>query len=264
MKLLKGEILKNEKYGENLYKMEIFSPYICRNTGAGQFISIKCSKEKIFDPILRRPFSIYDIEKEFNVFSILYLVKGRGTYLLSLLKKGDVVDFMGPLGNPITFNKNSNDYLLIGGGIGIAPLYLITKVLTREKKNILFIAGFKNSDFTGVEKDLLKTKVYYNIFTEDGSYGNSGLATDFIKENINKYKKYQFYCCGPVDMLKVLQEIFLGKKISATAIVEQRMACGVGACMGCAIGIKNENGEIVYKRVCKDGPSFNIMEVIFD
>ena len=141
MKLLNGEIISNEKYSEYLYKMVIFSPYICREARPGQFVNIRCAPEGIYDPLLRRPFSIFDIEEKFNVFSILYSVKGRGTEFMSHLEKGDLIDFIGPLGNYIDLAGTKNNVLLIGGGIGIAPLYLLAKQAVVMKKNVFVIVG---------------------------------------------------------------------------------------------------------------------------
>lgn len=264
MKLLHGEILSNKRYGKDLYKMEIFSPYICRNASAGQFVNVKCSPENILDPFLRRPFSIYDIEKGFNVFSILYVVKGKGTRFLSTLEKGDNLNFAGPLGSGIEIVEEHKNFLLIGGGVGIAPLYLLAKNMLQAKKRVFFVSGFKDNSFIGWERDLLRLKVNYEIFTEDGSWGKKGLASDFIKENLNKYIKYKVYCCGPKNMLKVIQDILKGKNMSATAILEERMACGVGVCMGCVVKTRDKNKGFVYKTVCKDGPAFDLMEVVFD
>ena len=264
MKILNGEILLNKKYGENLYKMEIFSPYICKNALPGQFVNIKCCYEGMLDPLLRRPFGIYEIDKRFNVFSILYLVKGKGTLFLSKLRKGEILNFLGPLGNAIKINTEAENYLLIGGGIGVAPLCLIARYLTDLQKNVYFMAGFKDELFFSWENDLIKIVRNYRIFTENGSFGERGLPTNFIREHIDEYKKFNFICCGPREMLKALQDILQGKNIPAIALMEEMMACGIGACMGCVIKIKEGNTAFTYKRVCSDGPTFNLMEVIFD
>ncbi len=265
MKILNGEIISNEKYGKDLYRIEVFSPYICRNGGAGQFVNIKCSAEGVLDPFLRRPFSIYDIEKKFNVFSILYLVRGKGTKFLSNRKKGDTLDFAGPLGKSIdTYNDTSKKFLLVGGGIGIAPLYLLAKFLLKGKKNVFFAAGFRDNNFIEWGRDLTRLKINYKIFTEDGSWGDIGLATDFVRKNIKEYSSYKICCCGPRNMLIEMQDILAEKNITAVALLEERMACGVGVCKGCAVKIRDEKQKFIYRTVCKDGPVFNLMEVIFD
>lgn len=264
MRLLKDEILANKKYGENLYKMDVFSPYICKNVRPGNFINVKCSSAKSMDPLLRRPFSIYEVDRQFNVFSILYIIKGRGTQYLKSLKKGEQLDFLGPLGNSFKVEKNVKDYILVGGGIGIAPLFYISKELIDCNKNVFFIAGFKDNTFYRWERDLIKIINNYRIFTEDGSYGQSGRPLDYISANIGDFKEKSFIICGPRNMLKALKSVINGKCISAFVIMEERMACGMGTCMGCAIKTIDAGGHIEYKRVCLDGPIFDLSEVVFD
>ena len=128
MKLIKGEIISNKKIGEDIFKMTVFSPYIVKNSIPGQFVNIKCSSDNTIDPLLRRPFSIHDVEPDFKVFSILYVLKGIGTGYLSKLSAGDILDFAGPLGNGInTAESQKNNFLLIGGGVGVAPLFFFGK-----------------------------------------------------------------------------------------------------------------------------------------
>ena len=264
MKLLSGEILSNEKYSNNLYKMEIFSPYICKDAQAGQFINVKCSPVGVLDPLLRRPFSIFDIEKKFNVFSILYWVKGKGTKFMSGLEKGDMLDFAGPLGKGIDLGRGESNVLLIGGGIGIAPLYLIARLVSKVKKNVFFAAGFKNNSYLRWEKDLVRLKINYAVLTEDGSWGEKGLVSDYIWNNINSFKNYDIYCCGPKDMLRTLQNIYKDKSNKVSVLLEEKMACGIGVCTGCVVKIKKGKDGFSYRKVCQDGPAFNLGEVIFD
>ncbi len=264
MRLLSGEILSNEKYGDSLYKMEVFSPYICKYAQAGQFINVKCSSDGALDPLLRRPFGIFDIEKKFNVFSILYLVKGRGTRFISGLKRGDMLDFAGPLGKGIDLSGSGDNILLVGGGIGIAPLYLIARIAGKMKKNVFFAAGFKDNSFLRWEKDLIRLKINYTVLTEDGSWGEKGLVSDYIWNNMKTFENYDVYCCGPRDMLKTLQNIYKDKKNKVTAFLEERMACGVGVCAGCVVKIRKGKKGFSYKKVCEDGPAFSLGEVLFD
>jgi len=267
MKLLKGEIISNDKLNENLYKMTIFSPYVVKNCIPGQFVNIKCSSEGSLHPLLRRPFSIHDVEQQFKVFSILYTIKGIGTKYLSLLSSGDLVDFVGPLGNGIKISGGEKkDYLLIGGGIGIAPLFYLAKYLVEKKQNVFFAAGFKNNSYLFFEKWLLSLKIYYEIFSEDGSHGEKGMVSNMVSQRIDDFKNYEIFCCGPLEMYKALQSIFLINEIKAYALFEEIMACGVGVCKGCVIKVKNNENKngFDYKTVCKDGPLFNLMEVIIE
>ncbi len=264
MKILKGEILSNEKYGPGIYKMEVFSPYIVKNAGAGQFVNIKCAPPGVRDPLLRRPFSIFDIEGKFNVFSILYLVKGRGTHYMSSLSRGDGLDFSGPFGKPVDLAGTRNNLFLIGGGMGVAPLNLLSKLGLEAGKNVLVLAGFKDSSLLRWERDLVRTGVKYRIFSEDGTWGELGLASDHLFDEYRLFSDHDIFCCGPEPMLKVLQKELTGENIDATVFLEERMACGMGACNGCVVKIKTDNGDFDYKKVCKDGPAFKLSEVIFD
>ncbi|MHB1346717.1 MAG: dihydroorotate dehydrogenase electron transfer subunit [Candidatus Humimicrobiaceae bacterium] len=265
MKLVKSEIISNTKIGEDLFKMTLFSPYIVKNSIPGQFINIKCSGRDTIDPLLRRPFSIHDIEHDFKVFSILYVLKGIGTQFLSRLVAGDIIDFAGPLGNGIRTNEiEKKKFLLIGGGIGIAPLYFLAKKLVSEGREVFFAAGFKNNNFILFEKMLQSLKIGYEIYSEDGMLGKKGLVTDFLYERIDDFKNHEVICCGPLQMYKVIQNILSLKSISAKALFEEIMACGIGVCKGCAMKFKNGSGGFEYRIVCKDGPVFNLTEVIFD
>jgi len=132
-------------------------------------------------------------------------------------------------------------------------------------KNIFFLAGFKDEAFFLWERDLIKIARNYKIFTENGSFGQKGIPSVYLKENMHLYKNYKLVVCGPKEMLKNIQGIlrdFPG--IVADALMEERMACGIGVCMGCIIKIKKSPGGFEYKKVCTDGPIFNLMEVIFD
>jgi len=265
MKLIKGEIISNKKIGEDLFKMTVFSPYIVKNSMPGQFVNIKCSSGNTIDPFLRRPFSIHDAEPDFKVFSILYVLKGIGTDYLSKLNAGDILDFAGPLGNGIDTTQSENkNFLLIGGGIGVAPLYFLAKKLVSEEKNIFFAAGFKNNNFLLFEKNLQILKISYEIYSEDGTYGKRGKVTDLFNEGTEDFKNYEVVCCGPIGMYKALQNVFTLNNMKAKALFEEIMACGIGVCKGCAMKFKNSDGTFEYRTVCKDGPVFDLMEATID
>ncbi|MBN1299300.1 MAG: dihydroorotate dehydrogenase electron transfer subunit [Actinobacteria bacterium] len=264
MKTLKGEIVANRKYSDNLYKLEVFSPYICKNAKPAQFINIKCSRQGSDDPLLRRPFSIYEIDEQFNVFSVLFLVRGRGTQFMADLRKGESLDFVGPLGQPIKIPENDSRFVLIGGGIGVVPLCLIAKNLKSIGKTVHFFAGFKDEAFYTWERDLIKILKDYKIFSENGVFGEKGIPLNYIRENFSEFKDHHFIVCGPLEMLKQAQSFLKDRKVRAIAIMEEKMACGIGACMGCVIKIKNKNNGYSYKKVCSDGPAFDLMEVCFD
>ncbi len=261
MKLECAEIVNNDRIGEDLYKLEFFSPSISKSACAGQFVNIKCCAPEQLDPLLRRPFSIYDTDKKFNVVTILYLVRGRGTRFLSRLARGDIIDLCGPLGKPL--KPTGNKILLIAGGIGFAPLHFLAQSCINQKKEVYIMAGFKDQRYMLVEKDIMRMNIDYMIFCEKERWANQGTVTDGL-ENISKFKEYEIYCCGPQGLLKQLQNKLAGVNNKIMALLEERMACGIGVCAGCAVKIKGNGNSFSYKKVCSDGPAFNLMEVVFE
>ncbi len=261
MKLANVEIINNNRIGDRLYKLEFFSPYICKMASPGQFINIRCCGPGQIDPLLRRPFSIYDTDKKFNVATILYLVKGRGTANLSRLERGNMIDVCGPLGNPV--QPTADKILLIAGGIGIAPIHFLAKHCIHSHKTVYLLAGFKDQNYMLVEKDIMRLSIDYSIYCEQNMWANRGVVTQGL-HNLSRFQGYHIYCCGPVDMLKALQKKLAGAKNQVTALLEERMACGIGVCQGCVQKIKNGRDSYSYQKVCSQGPAFNLMEVLFE
>jgi len=261
-KNLKVEILKNVRYSNDIFKMDIFSPYISKNSAPGQFVNIRCSPQGLSDPLLRRPFSIFDIEKGFNAFSILYQIKGNGTKYLSSLETNHTIDIVGPLGNEISIDKKVKKFFMISGGIGIAPLFIIAKKLNELNKKIIFVSGFRKEFPYPLETEIAKVSDEYFFYTEDGSYGKRGRVTDFIKENEISNDDI-IYSCGPKNMLETLKCELAPKGLDSIAIMEEVMACGTGVCLGCAIKVLDDNRRPVYKKVCVDGPAFRLSKIVF-
>ena len=215
----------------------------------GQFYMLKAWD---LDPFLSRPISIANIEEDKLVF--LYEVKGKGTEIFSKLRGGDNLELLGPLGNGFNLEKLANNMspshiAIISGGIGIAPMIYLAREL---EGNIDFYCGFRNEAYyLDVVRDYVDN-VY--IATEDGSVGHRG----FVTELLNPEKYDIVLTCGPKPMMKRVMEI-VGDKIPIYISMESRMACGIGACLGCTIETKSG-----MKRVCKDGPVFSGGEVVFD
>lgn len=213
----------------------------------GQFCILKINQR--FDPLLGRPFSIFDIEG--STVKFLYRVKGRGTTILSKLKEGDVVTVTGPFGRWYPYPED--EFVVVAGGIGIASVYYLIKKF--PKKAYLFYGVRSEEEILFYDElNSLAKKLF--LSTESGSMGYKGVVTDLYKKealNLN----LPIYACGPMVMLKSLKHILEGTSIPCYVAVEERMACGVGACLGCVI---NTNQGL--KRVCTDGPVFEIKEVV--
>ncbi len=284
MKAVKScvRILKNIEMAEKIFLLELKAPKIAARARAGQFVHLKVGGGTADrDPLLRRPFSFNRIDSEAGKISIKYRVVGRGTEALSDNEPGDILDVMGPLGEGFDLSSAGDSPLIIGGGMGIAPLG--PAVIDLEKKSDLtvFFGAVCASELMEISL-LKKTGVNFQLATDDGSAGIRGAVTELLESRLEKEKKTYtsfdyVYGCGPEPMLKELQ--LLSKKYGFTGEIslESRMACGVGACLSCARKIEQgktggENsgseeesgGSWNYKNVCQEGPVFSIGEVIFD
>jgi dihydroorotate dehydrogenase electron transfer subunit len=258
MKQLISRILKNELIAPNFYRMRIESPYLAKNSKPGQFIEVRCSEN--IEPLLRRPLGVHRITE--NGIEMLYEVVGKGTRLLSRKAKGDTVDIIGPLGNGFGLPtiRYPLNIILIAGGVGVAPLLALAECLT-SKKNIYVMIGARSKSHVLCESDFKKLGAKVSVSTEDGSKGKKGLVTDMLKNLLadNKSSSAAVYACGPAGMLKAVASIAKAAQISCQVSLEERMACGVGVCLGCPVKTKDEG----YKMVCKDGPVFNAEEIVW-
>ena len=256
---MKNEIctlISNDELVPGTYLMWLDSPEIARRAQAGQFVMVACGEETV----LRRPISVHSVDHD--KFALLYAVIGKGTEWLTQLKKGSTLDILGPLGNGFTaINGPSGtlSYLMIAGGIGIAPIrYLIEKVKPKCRQ-IIVLQGTATAKKL-YPKELLPPEVSMVVATEDGTAGHKGLITDLVPSFTTTAD--EIFACGPMPMLRYMAENQKYLKLIDKPVyisLEMRMACGLGVCYGCTIRTKNG-----LKQVCKDGPVFNLNEVIWD
>lgn len=239
-----GTIEKIEKINKNVYCVEFSSPTL-KNILPGQYISILCE-----GLTLRRPFSIADFKN--GTVKILMKLRGKGTEFISNLKIGDKVEFSGPLGN--TFKTENKKTLLIGAGIGVAPLMYLNKLLKQKGAQSLFAAGFLNKEEILGEFDF--------VSTDDGSNGNKGSICDYLEKLINEFKPEKIVSCAPHEVLKLIAQAAQLHSIECEVAMEKVMACGIGVCRGCVIQVI-KNGKIQNATVCKDGPVFMGTEVVW-
>ncbi len=237
------EIISNEKLTENVYKMCLRGD-VSAITSAGQFINIK-----IDGFYLRRPISVFDLSSD--TVTIIYKVVGKGTEALSKMCGGKL-DILTGLGNGYNLSLSGDYPLLIGGGVGVPPMYLLAKNLIAEGKKVSVILGFNKAEEIFCKEDFESLGVSVYVTTVDGSFGIKGFVTDAIS-NIN-YS--YFYTCGPEFMLKA---VYNASKTSGQFSFEERMGCGFGACMGCSCKTLYGN-----KRICKDGPVLYKEEIIWE
>ncbi len=246
----KVPILKIESLNNEYFKLRVRDKELTQQVKPGQFFQMKDPDATI--PLLPRPFSVYKVEDD----KLEFLIKkvGESTKNLSLLHEGHIIQLLGPLGNGFPLIQDKK-VLLASGGIGYAPMPFLEKKLKEAGNEIQFYHGGQSSNDVFCED--------VENCTEDGSLGKTGLVTDFIEHCFDAVNIDIVYACGPEPMLKALTILCNERNIRVYVSLERVMACGVGACCGCVIKIK-EDENIVYKKVCKDGPVFDGAEVIWD
>lgn len=251
VKSMMAKVLDNSQIAEGIFDMKLACRNIAAEAKPGQFITVACG-----DYTLRRPISICEIDVSREIIRIVYEVRGKGTEWLSHVKTFDSVDIIAPLGNGYDLTDHRS-VLFVGGGIGVPPL-LATAKRTIDATAIL---GFRNKSAIILENDFKKACNEVLVTTDDGSNGIKGFTTDAMKLALEK-KTFDLVCaCGPIPMLKKVAAIAAEHNIPCQVSLEERMACGVGACLVCACKVKSKDGTEEYKRVCKDGPVFDAAEV---
>lgn len=257
---IKAKLLKKEELISGIFKFSVQADEIVNTAKPGNFIEIRVNDD--IEPFLRRPISIYNMDKEKGILEFIFQVKGKGTTILSKRDEGELIDIVGPLGFG-TFKYSSYENLaIIGGGIGIFPLYELAKCAHAENKNVNTYLGFRNKDLVVLEDEFRKVSNNLTITTDDGSYAQKGFAIDFLKKDIEDGKIDSIYACGPLPMLRAVRELAIERNIPCQISLEERMACGLGVCLGCAVKTAASPNEAPkYWHVCKGGPVFQAKEV---
>ena len=247
-----AKIVSQTMLADGIFDMELQAEEIAAQAKPGQFISVYVNDKS---KILPRPISICGIDAEKGILRIVYRIAGEGTKQMSSYQKGDSVKILGPLGNGFMMKKDRA--ILIGGGIGIPPMLELAKQLDGPKSIVL---GYRDNEM--FLKD--EFEAYGDVFvsTEDGSVGMKGNVIDAIKEQ--GVEGNVIYACGPTPMLKGIQAYAAENGIEAQISLEERMACGIGACLACVCQSKevDDHSHVCSKRVCKDGPVFDAREVV--
>lgn len=245
-KLHKAKVIEIKNVTPTMFYLR-FMPIKVTESVPGQFVSILCG-----DLTLRRPFSIASAQK--NEIGVLIKLKGKGTEYLSTLRTGDEIDFVGAVGSG--FKVENKKSLLIGAGVGVAPVLYLRDELKKIGAPVMLIAGFQTEKEVPVEFDFDK------ISTDDGTMGLHGSILNYIRGTIDEFMPEKIYACGPHIVLKNIAEIAKRLNIPCEIAMEKEMACSIGVCRGCVIRV-NKNGIERNASVCQDGPVFNGNEVIW-
>ena len=245
----------NRQIAQNIWLMGFCSNDLASFAKPGQFLMVHLTGTQK-DPLLARPFSIHSVQDNNNLL-ILYKTVGKGTSLLSLLKEGDPISVIGPLGKGFPLPDKDQRPLLVSGGMCIAPLFFLTQSLINlYQHEIKMFLGFSTSQEIVLFNELTNLGIDLSLATDDGSSGTKGLVTDLFNEYLNQEsnKTPLIYACGPVDMLKRISLKAISLNLRCYVSLESHMACGLGLCQGCAVKVNNSDKP--YYHVCQDGPVF--------
>lgn len=249
-----AKVLRQEMLGKDIYSLTLATENIAREAAPGQFVSLYT---KDGSKLLPRPISICEVQD--NAIRLVYRVVGYGTKEFSGYREGEKVSLLGPLGNGFTLKNKKT--VLVAGGIGIPPMLELAKQLRRESPSLSVTAVLGYRDSNTFLVDDIKKYADVVIATDDGSLGIKGNVIDAIRKE--KIEAQIFYACGPTPMLRGLKNYAEEINVEAQISLEERMACGIGACLACVCKTKeiDEHSHVHNARICKDGPVFDSREV---
>ena len=256
----RATVLTNTLLCDEHYLLTLRHGGIANITEPGQFVQLRVNRSA--DLLLRRPFSIARVRPDQEQFDIVYRVVGKGTRVMVDLKPGEGVDLIGPLGQGFHLPKTRSTCLLVGGGVGVAPLWGLAEKLSQQQHPTIALLGFRSIRFRFGE-DVFKTlKTEIVVTTDDGSYGTKGLASDHL-QTLLKRQIDQIYLCGPPAMLRVAIPMAREAGIKGEVSLEEHMGCGFGVCLSCVAKVWRD-GTVERVRVCFEGPVFPVEDVVLD
>jgi len=245
----KMTVVAQAEIATNIFELTLQGELV-QDMTPGQFVHVKVSDS--FEPLLRRPISIADVDKEKNEFTMIYRAEGRGSQVLATNREGQLVDVLGPIGNgfPVEAVEPGQTALLVGGGIGVPPLHELSKQLNAHGVKTIHVLGFQTADVAFYDEQFASLgETFYA--TVDGSKGIKGFVTTVFDEVKPEFDV--FYSCGPLPMLRALEQYYPDKE--GYLSFEERMGCGIGACFACVCKT-TDAVEKDYVKVCSDGPVF--------
>lgn len=254
------KLIRKEQLKPDIFKFSVEAPSIVEKSKPGNFIEIRVSDQT--SPFLRRPISIYNLDRENGILEFIFQVKGNGTEILAQKEVGSQIDIIGPLGYGTFKYEKYENLAIIGGGIGVFPLYELAKCAKKDNKSVNTYLGFRNIDFVVLEDEFRDVSDKLVLTTDDGSYGEKGFAITYLEKDIEDGKIDSIYACGPLPMLRAVQKLAIEKNIPCQVSLEERMGCGLGVCLGCAVKTaRSPKDAPEYWHVCKAGPVFQAKDV---
>lgn len=250
-------LIEQKLIARNIYELTCTGDLVGEMKNPGQFVHVKIDQSN--DLLLRRPISICDVDLEQKQLKMIYRAEGEGTTRLSQKQPNGSLDILGPLGHgfPVSEAKRGESVLLVGGGIGVPPLYYLAKELKKNGVNVTTVLGFQSKEDVFYEQEFAALGQTY-VATVDGSYGDQGFVTDTIDKQHLSFDV--LYSCGPTPMLVSLTQRYRDKRVYLS--LEERMGCGIGACFACVCHIEADPNGAQYRKVCTDGPVFPVGEVV--
>ncbi|MEE9169451.1 MAG: dihydroorotate dehydrogenase electron transfer subunit [bacterium] len=258
--LCEAAVIDIKWLNDSYYTLRFHSPEMALRSSPGQFVNLKLSNVK--DLLLRRPMSIYRCGKKEGWLEFLLKIVGRGTRTFSHVQPGDEFGLLGPLGRGFDFD-DVNDAILVGGGIGIAPLVFLAEEMYARNVNVRFVQGFVSQSEMCCAEELTPFVEELQIATDDGSYGFHGDVVGLLRELIRGKADLtgaEIFACGPNVMMRSLAELCVQENMKAQFSVEAHMACGFGVCVGCPVPLHDRSG---YYLACTDGPVFRLGDIDF-
>jgi dihydroorotate dehydrogenase electron transfer subunit len=249
------KILENKKVNDEYYKLTFSSKQLSRRVLPGQFVNVQIDEAP--DPLLRRPFSYYRVRGQ--RVELLYEILGRGTGLLADKKRGHGLNVLGPLGKPFTRALKGKKRVLVAGGVGVPPLVMLAEAVGKENPPLVMMIGCKTKKEVLPRRELSKIKGDVQYATNDGSHGAKGFVSVLLKKLIKRENPKSLYIqtCGPHAMMEAVMDLAEKHGIEGEASIDERMACGVGTCLGCVVATQDG-----YKTSCVEGPVFRFSELV--
>lgn len=249
-------LIYKEEIAKGVFSFTLQAPQIASKAECGQFVNVLC------DPFqLRRPISIGGFDAEAGILRLVFEVRGKGTAWMAAIEEGQTLDLLGPLGYGFPLKNSDQKAVMIGGGIGTPPLLPLCR---HYGANATLISGFRTADAVILQEDAEAFGARTVVCTDDGTAGFHGFTTQALEEELKNGSFDVVYTCGPKIMMKKVAELAAALGIPCYVSMEERMACGVGACLGCACKTKKEDGSSAMTRVCMNGPVFEASEVDFE